>query len=163
MIGRVTSTAIAAAMASIALAALAVAQSPPASPPPVFKPGLGELMTAFVQPRHIKLGLGGQARNWEYVAYEFNELKEALEDVVVQVPMHGKFPIADMMKLTDEPMKALEAAIEARDGARFDAAYDSLTNSCNGCHVGTEHRMIVIRFPSATSPFADQNFAPRTP
>ena len=35
-----------------------------------YHPGLGELMTAFVQPRHIKLGLAGNARNWPYAAYE---------------------------------------------------------------------------------------------
>jgi hypothetical protein len=79
------------------------------------------------------------------------------------VPKLGKFPIADMLKLTDEPMKALKAAIQARDGARFDAAYNQLTDSCNACHVGTDHPMIVIRFPKATSPFTDQDFSPRKP
>ncbi len=29
-----------------------------------YQPGLGELMTAFVQPRHIKLGLAGNEHNW---------------------------------------------------------------------------------------------------
>jgi len=146
---------------SLCASAVVYGQSP-ATPPP-FKPGLGDLMTAFVQPRHIKLGLAGRARNWEYAAYEQNELKEAFEDVSEQVPMHGKFPIAEMMKLTDEPMKALEAAIKARDGAKFEVAYGQLNDACNACHIGTNHPMIVIRFPEATSPFADQDFSPRKP
>jgi hypothetical protein len=31
--------------------------------------GLGELMTAFVQPRHIKLGLAGKEQNWPYASF----------------------------------------------------------------------------------------------
>ena len=33
-----------------------------------YHPGLGELMTAFVQPRHIKLGLAGNEQNWRYAS-----------------------------------------------------------------------------------------------
>jgi len=160
MIRRLLIVSGAAALSSV-LVALAIAQTPP--PPPVFKPGLGELMTAFVQPRHIKLGLGGQARNWEYAAYERQELEETFEDVGRYVPMLEKYPIAEMVKLTEEPLKALKDAVQARDGARFDVAYNQLTDACNACHVGTDHPMIVIRFPASTSPFADQNFSPRKP
>ena len=42
---------------------------------------LGDLMTAFVQPRHIKLGLAGKERNWLYAAYELDQLRETLADV----------------------------------------------------------------------------------
>jgi hypothetical protein len=35
---------------------------------------LGDLMTAFVQPRHIKLGLAGKEQNWPYAAYELDQL-----------------------------------------------------------------------------------------
>jgi hypothetical protein len=149
-------------LAIVGVAFTAVAQSPPQEHKHDL--GLGDLMTAFVQPRHIKLGLGGQARNWAYAAYEFDELKEAFEDVVERVPkLDNKYSITDMMKLTDDPMKALEAAIKAHDGARFDAAYRQLTDACNSCHTGTEHPMIVIRVPQAISPFADQDFTPRKP
>jgi len=30
---------------------------------------VGDLMTAFVQPRHVKLGLAGSEQNWPYAAY----------------------------------------------------------------------------------------------
>src|ERR1700689_3003606 len=46
-----------------------------------FRPGLGELMTAFVQPRHTKLGLAGAAGNWDYAAYELDQLQGTFDDV----------------------------------------------------------------------------------
>jgi hypothetical protein len=48
--------------------------------------GLGELMTAFVQPRHIKLGLAGNEQNWPYASFELGELTEAFEDIAELVP-----------------------------------------------------------------------------
>ena len=36
----------------------------PAPQPPTYRPGLGDLMTMTVQPRHIKLGLAGREKNW---------------------------------------------------------------------------------------------------
>ena len=49
--------------AALAVPIPATAQQPHAA-------ALGDLMTAFVQPRHIKLGLAGTERNWPYAAYE---------------------------------------------------------------------------------------------
>jgi hypothetical protein len=36
-------------------------------------------MTVTVQPRHIKLALAGQERNWPYAAYALHELEESFE------------------------------------------------------------------------------------
>jgi hypothetical protein len=47
---------------------------------------LGDLMTAFVQPRHIKLGLAGNEQNWRYAAYELDQLRETLADVAEILP-----------------------------------------------------------------------------
>src|SRR4051812_32631039 len=44
-----------------------------------YSPSLGDLMTATVQPRHIKLGLAAREGNWPYATYELHELKEAFE------------------------------------------------------------------------------------
>ena len=55
--------------AALAVPIPATAQQPHAA-------ALGDLMTAFVQPRHIKLGLAGTERNWPYAAYELNQLRE---------------------------------------------------------------------------------------
>lgn len=140
-------------------AAVGVAAQTPATP--VFQPGLGDLMTAFVQPRHIKLGLGGQTRNWDYAAYEWDELNETFELIEKQVPRYHDVAMSDLLQIVKEPMSALEAAIKARDGGQFDAAYVRLTDACNACHQSTDHKMIVIQVPNAAA-FPDQNFAPST-
>ena len=51
------------------------------NPPPAYRPGLGDLMTMTVQPRHLKLGLAGQERNWAFAAYALHELEESFERV----------------------------------------------------------------------------------
>jgi hypothetical protein len=125
-----------------------------------YHPGLGELMTAFVQPRHIKLGLAGSERNWPYAAYELGELAETFDDVAKLVPIHDNLPIPEMIASTvKQPMAALDAAIKARDAAAFTEAYADLTASCNACHQSANHPMIVIRVPTV-SPFPDQDFRP---
>lgn len=124
--------------------------------------GLGDYMTAFVQPRHAKLGLGGQARNWEYVAYERHELEETLELVEKAVPRYRNTAMSDLLVMTKQPMSDLDAAIKARDAMKFDAAYAALTDACNACHRTTEHTMIVIQVPKA-SMFPNQNFATPNP
>ena len=60
-----------------------------------YKPSLGDLMTMTAQPRHLKLGLGGQERNWAYAAYELHELEESLERIAKIVPKWREVPIAE--------------------------------------------------------------------
>jgi hypothetical protein len=123
-----------------------------------YHPGLGELMTAFVQPRHIKLGLAGRTRNWPYAAYALQELAETFDDVAKLVPKHDDLAIPEMLKSTVvQPMKALDAAIKANDADAFNKAYADLTTACNACHNATNHPMIVIQVPTFSS-FPDQDF-----
>lgn len=125
-----------------------------------YHPGLGDLMTAFVQPRHIKLGLAGKAGNWPYAAYELGELKETFDDVGKLVPKHGKLEIPPAVAATvAQPMAALEKAIAAKDEATFTKEFAALTDACNACHQSADHPMIVIQMPTA-SPFPDQDFRP---
>jgi hypothetical protein len=128
-----------------------------------YHPGLGELMTAFVQPRHIKLGLAGQAENWDYAAYELGELRETFEDVGKLVPKHGNLAIPPAIASTVTPaMAALDAAIKAKDPAAFAKAYAELTAGCNACHQSGDHPMIVIQVPTVSA-FPDQDFRPPKP
>jgi hypothetical protein len=126
-----------------------------------FHPGLGDLMTAFVQPRHIKLGLAGNEQNWDYAAYELGELQETFDDIAKLVPKHGNLAIPDAIKSTvKQPMAALDAAIKAKDQPGFTKAYADLTAGCNACHQSAGHPVIVIQVPAAST-FPDQDF--RTP
>jgi hypothetical protein len=135
-------------------------QMPNQASPPPYRPGLGDLMTMTVQPRHLKLGLAGRERNWVFAAYELHELEESFERVTRYWPQWRKKPIPEMMtSLTKEPMAALEQAIKSADTDRFTAAYVQLTEACNTCHQSAEVGVIVIQVPEA-SPFQNQDFRP---
>jgi hypothetical protein len=130
-------------------------------PPPAYRPGVGDLMTGSVQPRHIKLAAAAQAQNWPYAGYTLHELGESLDRVARTFPMIRQMPTADLVaKATKEPMEALDAAIKAGDAAAFNKAYARLTDGCNGCHVQTGREMVVIRVPDAVTSFPDQDFRP---
>jgi hypothetical protein len=127
-----------------------------------YHPGLGDLMTAYVQPRHIKLGLAGVAQNWAYAGYELGELRETFEDVGKLVPKHGNLDIPPAIASTvAQPMDAVDAAIRVKDQTAFTKAYADLTAACNACHQNADHPMIVIQVPAFTGTgFPDQDFSP---
>jgi hypothetical protein len=144
-------------MALVLLAGPASAQNrnPPAAP---YGPGLGDLMTMTIQPRHIKLALAGQEKNWAFAAYEFNELNEAFGRAVQVWPQWQSQPIKDMLaSVMKQPMGDLNQAIKAKDAAKYAAAYDELTAGCNACHQAAGHGMVVIKKPAASS-YPDQDF-----
>jgi len=152
-----------AALAATMILAAPDAASPQQGPGPAaaYRPGLGDLMTMTVQPRHTKLGLAGAAGNWTYAAYALHELEESFERAAKAWPKYRTYSIPDMMEsVAREPMKAVADAIKAGDAARFTAAYAQLTASCNTCHQSTERGFIVIQAPAA-SPFPDQDLRPR--
>jgi hypothetical protein len=131
-----------------------------ASPPAAYRPGLGDLMTMTVQPRHLKVGLAGQEQNWPYVRYELHELEESLERVARQWPKWREVDIAGLVVgSTKEPMAAIDEAAKAGDATRFNEAYGRLTAACNACHQSANVAMIVIQAPKS-SPFTNQDFRP---
>ena len=142
-----------AVVAALGAASAANAQHPAA---------LGDLMTAFVQPRHIKLGLAGSEQNWSYAAYELDQLRETLADVAEILPKYRDLSIPDLITSTvKEPLAAVSQAIQAKDAKEFSAAYRQLTKSCNACHESYDRAAIVIQPPTATA-FPDQDFRPPT-
>jgi len=150
-----------AGLAAAAISVAALAQAPPApapaGPQPDYHPSFGDLMTFAVQPRHIKLGMAGKARNWEYAAYEASELRNAFGRIGRTIPNYRKQTLSDMFAQNILPsMDKLDAAIKAKDGAAFDGAYKEVTASCNNCHGALDHGFVVIREPT-TSPYFDQN------
>jgi hypothetical protein len=147
---------------SIVVIAVAVALAAPTLATAQHRAALGDLMTAFVQPRHIKLGLAGNERNWAYAAYELDQLRETFADVAEIMPQYRDLSIPDMITSTvKEPLAALDQAIKAKDGNQFAAAYGRLTRSCNTCHHSYDRGVIVIQPPTVAA-FPDQNFLPPT-
>ena len=125
-----------------------------------YTPSLVEFMMN-VQSHHSKLWLAGNARNWDLADYQVDELKELLEDIAKRVPDYKGTPVGKMIESTTmPPIGDVESAIEARDLAKFTAAFDKLTAACNACHEAANRGFIVIQRP-ATSPFSNQSFAPR--
>ncbi|HKD30219.1 MAG TPA: hypothetical protein VKC66_30425 [Xanthobacteraceae bacterium] len=133
------------------------AAAQPAKEP--YAPGLGEFMTA-TQLRHAKLWFAGRAKNWELAGYEIDEIKEGLEEAAKQFPTRDGIPVADMIKANIDPaLGELEMAVEAKNSAKFAAAFDDLTKACNTCHAGAKKEFIRIQRPTAP-PVSNQNFAP---
>jgi hypothetical protein len=56
-------------------------------------------------------------------------------------------------------LDALKAAVEARNGPKFGAEFDKLTQACNACHRAAHFDFIQIQAPTA-SPFSNQSFLP---
>jgi hypothetical protein len=135
----------------------AAAQSAPPAPEP-FRPGLGDLMTMTVQPRHIKLLLAGHEQNWPYAKYELKELQEAFERIARAVPRYRGLPMGGMIDaIAKGPIDELAKAIDAKDEVAFDASYEKLTQGCNACHQAANVGMVVIKVPNGSS-FPDQDF-----
>jgi hypothetical protein len=122
--------------------------------------GLGEIMS-LQQMRHLKLWFAGQAKNWPLADYELDELKEGFDDVIKFFPVKDDMKIGEMAGSTVIPvLPAVKSAIEAKDGAKFAAAFDKLTAACNACHQAANHAFIVIQRPT-TSPYTNQSFTPK--
>ncbi len=123
MPGKFLGTMLFALAALAAAAAVGSAQTPPAlqTPPrPAYRPGLCDLMVGSIQPRHIKLGLAGKAKNWAYVSYELHELQESFDRVAQNFPQSQSMPLGDMMVMaTKSPMADLAAAVADKDEAKF--------------------------------------------
>jgi hypothetical protein len=147
-----------AGIAGILIALLPLrAAGEPAQP---YAPGLVEFMIT-VQSHHAKLWFAGNARNWDLADYQADELKELLEEIAKRVPKYRDLPIGQMIEsATFPPIGDIEAAIKARDSAKFAAAFDKLTAACNACHEAANRGFIVIQRP-ASSAYPNQSFAPR--
>jgi hypothetical protein len=141
--------------AQTASSAAAPVSSPSATPD--YHPSMGDLMTMAIQPRHIKLGLAGKARNWNYATYELSELRNAFARIGRTIPVYQNADtVALISTLTDAPLAALKIAIDAREESQFASAYRQLTQACNACHVSQNHAAVVIRVP-VSSMYPDQD------
>ena len=147
-------------IAAIAVVAALVAPNLARAQQPAFHPGLGDLMTAFVQPRHIKLGLAGNEKNWPYAAYELGELRETFDDVAAIVP---KYRVLVGPRFDRRDGQAAAGGDRSGDQGKgrqplhcglwtTDGFVQRLPSS-------TGHPMIVIQ-PSMGTAFPDQDFRP---
>jgi hypothetical protein len=147
-----------AVIAATALAAAAAMAQQTADSPLPYRPGLGDLMTTTVQPRHTKLAFAGRERNWAYAAYELRELEEAFDRLSVQWPQWQRVRIAELVEtMIRDPLYELGLAISAKDDDAYVAAYGKLTETCNACHQAAKRPFVVIQEPKENM-FPDQDF-----
>jgi hypothetical protein len=114
-------------------------------------PHLSEIM-AQQQMRHIKLWFAGGGGNWPLADYELDQLKDGFDDV-------AKLLGGDIAQQhVGTAIVQLERAIEGKDRAVFESAFDNLSAGCNACHRTLDHAFIAIQRP-VLSPYSDQNFS----
>lgn len=146
--------------ASIAVGAAQTPGSAPAAAPMPYTMTLGDMMNTLIQPRHAKLGLAGQAKNWALAQYALVEIRQAFAGIEKAQPTFHGLPVAQLVDAAlSQPMNAVDAAIKQQDAQKFTAAYAQLTAGCNACHTALDHPFVVIKVPEA-SPFPDQDFNP---
>ena len=130
------------------IAALKAAPAPAAASAEA--PELGAQMLEL-QIRHARLWQAGQGRNWLLAQFQLAELREAFSGVVETNGDHASLQpqrlAVVLPAMVDPALAQLQAAIDAHDGAKFDAAYDALSASCNGCHSAAGHGFLVIQRP----------------
>jgi hypothetical protein len=135
----------------------------PAPPAVEYLPSISDMMIATIQPRHIRLWLAAQNKNWAFAAYELGNLRGAFDRLGRAHPTTQDTSLPDMISsVTQQPFTELSAAIQAKDITGFGKAYGDLTSACNSCHQALNHGVVAIRVPSgATDP--NQDFTPQKP
>lgn len=84
--------------------------------------------------RYAELQFAGLDRNWDAAAYQAMKIRLALELAVERRPKRR----ATMQPFLVGSLAALEQAIAARDGSRFDEGFEALTAGCNACHAAEQ-------------------------
>lgn len=131
--------------------------------PQAYRPGVGDLMTATIQPRHAKIMHAGREANWPLARYELHQLQEALDRVVQAWPRWKGLPLGGMVEaLGKGPMAAVDQAIDAKDADQFNKSFGQLSDGCNACHQAANVGFVVIKAPEASN-FANQDFHPERP
>ncbi len=108
------------------------------------QPGLGTVMMEYGL-RFALAWQAAQAGNWEMTEYQLDEALEIQE--VGEVTRPAK---ASLLKaFENEHMDPLFDAIQARNLAQFQSAYNSAIDGCNSCHQATGHPYVRVRVPTA--------------
>ncbi len=92
-------------------------------------PGLGTVMIEYGQ-RMGKLWYSAQAKNWDMVRYQIDEMKEIQETGEITRPAR-----ADALKAFEgKYLDTIDKAAQAKDAAQFETAYKAAIDGCNSCH-----------------------------
>jgi hypothetical protein len=120
-----------------------------------YVPRLADLMVV-IQIRHAKLFYAVKARNWPLADYELEQLVGSLVEAGRYYPN-----TAPPMTLAEQIRSSLNEAIKTKNEAKFDQAFGEMNAGCNRCHGAADRAFIVIRRPSYSSAFSNQQYSPR--
>jgi hypothetical protein len=118
-----------------------------------YKPGLGEFMMGL-QTHHAKLWFAGTNNNWKLADFEIGEIKETIDDIQ---KFDADRPEVKSIGMIDPAIEGISSAIKKQDPELFRSSYTVLTNTCNNCHLATNHTFNVIKMPD-NSTFSNQDF-----
>ena len=159
--------AVALHIAAAAVAQDAAGPTPAAAPTTTstqtgFTPGLSDLMTMLVQPRHVKLYYAGTRKNWELAAFQLRELRSAFRRIGQAIPHYRGNGVDESVEHIMGPaLDGVSKAIAAGDSKQFAKAFVEVTASCNACHGYMEHPFLVMRVPDpGLKNYSDQEFNP---
>jgi len=126
------------ASSTVSTAAPAATRAQQASPTPTplsldelsaIQPGLGTVMIEYGH-RMSAVWFAGEASNWDLAHYQIIEMREIQE--VGETTRPARAPA--LKSFESSFLDPLDAAIQANDKAKFEAAYMSAIQGCNSCH-----------------------------
>lgn len=123
-----------------------------------YRPGFGEFMSS-IQIHHNKLYFAGENKNWELAKFEVHELLEALEDLPKFCSDREEIKYLPMIQ---PPIDSINHAVSKKNSTLFTNSFVLLTNTCNNCHLKTNHAFNVVKIPD-TPPFSNQDFKANDP
>lgn len=94
--------------------------------------------------RYAELYFAGQDGNWAYADHQVEHMIEAMDLALERRP--GRAETA--RSYFYPPLERLEEAIEAEDGAAFEAAFEALRQACNACHQAEDEAGMHVRVPT---------------
>jgi len=134
---------------------VSVAQEKSSQSATSYVPRLSDIMVV-IQIRHSKLFYAVKGKNWPLANFQYEQLVSTLREAERYYPK-----TIPPMTHVDEIAISLSKAIEAKNEAKFDQAFDELSAGCNRCHMAADRAFIVIRRPSYPSAFSNQQYSPR--
>ncbi|MBI4514554.1 MAG: hypothetical protein HY699_01900 [Deltaproteobacteria bacterium] len=114
------------------------------------QPGLGRLMPE-IGARTWKLYYAAQAENWPMAAFQYKEIKGLLELCAFTRPKHEEA----LSRYLEKSWATLEAPLQQRDFAAFEAAFHKCVKAANVYHELTGKPYIVWKLPDAPPPDLD--------
>jgi flagellar biosynthesis protein FliQ len=122
---------------------VSVAQEKSSQSATSYVPRLSDIMIV-IQIRHSKLFYAVKAKNWPLANFQYEQLVSSLREAERYYPR------------TLPPMTHVDEIASSLSGA-----FDELSAGCNRCHMAGDRAFIVIRRPSYTSAFSNQQYTPR--